>query len=366
MIQSKLLTSLKDWKCGGQLRYCMGVDVGGSGLRVRLSNLANPGEFIDHPHVKVNTAPSFYKCFEELNDHVQSAVPGAECAGSSFAIAGLRKGDSVTIMNWPAPTESRTVKMSCLPKSVAPRNRVVLMNDLEGCAYGVFSSGESGGLKTYFEQICGPANADVVSNGHTAVLAMGSGLGAAVIARDIVTKVPIVVATEMGWSLATGVGKRHEQYKEDRGLLETMSRKAWKGQWAPIYENMASGTGLVNDYDFIRGKSGSSTKALDIVKRAKKGDANAIRAMEMHYLYFTKCAKNLAMSMNCESIVMALSNQVENAWLVRQMKDKIGAELRDLPRTDRMRNVSIFGQVRECNFNIVGTSYMARRVAGKP
>jgi glucokinase len=335
------------------------VDVGGTGVRVRISNVADSRQFIDHPHVKVNSAVQFYELFRQLDASMKDLVAGATCRGSAFALAGLRKGDCVTVMNWPEPNEKRTVDLHQIPVEVCPPHHTVLLNDLEACAYGVVSAGETGEIDQFFEQLCGPAGATVIAKGNTAVMAMGSGLGAALVARDFTGQKPIVLATEFGWCLAALVGPNHKDYAEARGLY-TFGSSAYEGVSGPIYEDMASGHGLVMDYDYLMGKK-CGLSAGEIAEKAKGGDALAKKAMTMHYIYFTKCAKMMAISLKCDSIVMSLSNQVANRWLIEEIKDQMTAELNDTIWKERTSRMSIFSQVKECNFNILGTTYMAHR-----
>ena len=360
MIQSAVLRAMKGWSSRGAPKYCLGVDVGGSGLRIQLSNRNDPAQKLDHPHIRARSATDFYKVFSTLDSEIQKQFPGAKCVGSAFALAGMRKGDTVEVMNWPAG--DRMVHMDKIPAAVNQPGTSVLLNDLESCAYGIVSCKDNGTENEYFEQICGPKGASVVSNGNTAIMAMGSGLGGAFVVRERETRVPLVISAEPGWLLSAHLGPCHEQYAENSGILRLGSMEDTKGRWAPKYEDMASGHGLVMDYEFLLGKKVNLT-GVDIAEKAKAGDATARRAMVMHYIYFTKCAKNWAMPMKCDSIVMALSNQVTNRWLVQQIKEEMEKELHDSTRPEWTKDIAIFAQMKECNFNIVGTTYMAQRVA---
>jgi glucokinase len=263
-------------------------------------------------------------------------------------------------MNWPEPNEARTIDLQQVPREVCPEHHCVLLNDLEACAYGIVSAHETGEISDYFEQICGPEGSHVVSKTNTAVLAMGSGLGAALVTRDF-TGNPVVLATEFGWGLAALVGPDHPNYAEARGLY-TLGSKAYGGTSGPISEDMASGHGLVMDYEYLIGKK-TDLDAGQIVDLAKNGDKLAKEAMVMHYVYFTKCAKVMALATKCSSIVMCLSNQVANRWLVQEAKGKIDEELNDSIWKEKTSAMSIFSQMKECNFNILGTTYMAQRMA---
>jgi hypothetical protein len=58
---------------------------------------------------------------------------------------------------------------------------------------------------------------------------------------------------------------------------------------------------------------------------------------------------------------MSLSNQVANRWLIQEIKDQMAAELNDTVWKERTASMSIFSQMKDCNFNILGTTYMAHR-----
>jgi glucokinase len=274
-------------------------------------------------------------------------------------MAGMRRGNTVEVANW--PDISRTVDFDQIPPDACPAKCSILLNDLEACCHGIVSSHEQGDLERYFEQLCGPSRRNVLSAGHTAVLAVGSGLGAAVIVRGLGR--PIVLPTEMGWCLAAGVGPKHPRHGEVTGLLEFAS-KAYKGLSSPIYEDMASGHGLILDYEFLTGRREADAK--DIVRRTIQGDASCHKAMTMNYRWFTKCAQQLAIGMGCDSILMALADQVANRWFIQKIKGKLQQQLNDGTRPDWTRRMGLFGQIQDCNFNLSGATYIANRVAHEP
>jgi glucokinase len=353
MIRRAVVDTISSWKGAFPLGYCLGVDVGGSGIRLRFSKFSDPFTTIDHPHIPAKSAPELIKVLSSI-----PSVLSVPCRGSAIAIAGLRQGDTVTVMNWPA--SGRVVRFGDIPPALRPPKSSLFLNDLEACAYGILSAHESGTGLDYFDQIGGPPTSKLISpNANTAVLAMGSGLGAAVIVRDF-NRNRVVVPTEMGWCLAGGIGPDHPDSRSE-SLLFTWASKAYGGKFGPIYEDMASGHGLVSVYNFLNNRE-VGRDAGEIAEKAKKGEKTALQAMKLHYEYFTKCARAVAVALKCDSVAMALANQVSNKWLVQQIKEDLDKVLNN----DLNVKVGLFSQIQDYNFNLAGATYMAHRVARSP
>ena len=359
MLKSSLLSQMNSWRLGDAVRFCLGADVGGSGIRFCISNANDKNQKIEPGHVKVKSASEFHKAFDDLNEAIQSVSKGAKCVGSSIACAGLRKEDTVQVMNWQGPAENQTIRISKINHDLFPKGHSLVLNDLEAGAYGVISIGESGLANEYFQKLWGPKGGSLMSKYyHTAVMAMGSGLGSALIIKEPITKANVVMPTESGYLMSAARGVEHPLYSKEIGTLDFISDRYFNGQLYPPYEDLASGHGLVDDYDaLINGKSGFD--AVKIVELAKKGDKNAKLAMKNHYIFFTRLAKQLAYSTNCRSIVMALSNQVANKWLIDEIMPDLEAEFKDTTAWKWIHEVSVYSQVKECNINMVGTTYVA-------
>ena len=354
---------MHSWKTGGQVKFCLGADVGGSGIRFCVSNFNDSKQKIEPGHVKTKNVHEFYKAIDELDAAIQQTVPGAKCLGSSFACAGLRKGDTVQVMNWSGSAADQTIQIPKINKSLFPTKHSVMLNDLEAGAYGIVSLSQSNEADNYFTKLWGPKGGSVVAkNGHTIVLAMGSGLGAALIHQDTWTNTSVVIPTETGFLLASPRGEEHKTYKEDVGNINYVSDHYYKGMHAPCFEDLASGRGLVIDYDYLVGKPTGVT-AVDIVNRAKKGDVKAKMAMKNHYIYFLRAAKQVAYGMFCKSVVMALSNQVANKWLIEEVAKSMESEFKDTTAWKATQEISVYSQTTDVNVNMIGTNYMAHFAA---
>ena len=364
MIREDLLFPLKRWKRGNSVGFCLGVDIGASGIRFQLSNPSDSNQIINHPHIGAHSANEIYKILNKLEKSINSISPQSKCFGSSFAIAGLRIGTTICPNNWPGPDSIRTIKTSLFSKKLYPPGRSILLNDLEAGAYGLYSASKNNKLNDYFELLWGK-NGSLISSTKTAIMAMGCGLGAALLINQKFIKNPVVVSTEAGYLQTSTVLKKHEFFPIESKLVQYVSDYYHNGELVPVYEDFSSGRGLCISYQFFKGTKLNNLNnleipnAAEIADLAKKGDEIAQKAMKHHYLLFTRCAKSLALTFQCESIVMALSNQVRNHWFVNQIKEDMKKEFYDSTRPKWLENTRVFSQKKDLNFNLLGTTYMA-------
>jgi glucokinase len=179
------------------------------------------------------------KFLEESSDH-----PEAAC----FGIAGPVRNGCVETSNLPWTIEqSRLGQQIHIPSTL-------LINDLEATAWGV------GALSS---KDLTPLNKVPYSTGNQAVIAPGTGLGEA----------------GLFWN-----GSRHEIFACEGGhtdfapqgdlqieLLQTLAKRFGHVS----YERILSGPGLVNVYEFLRGK-GAANEPEGFAAQLKQGDAPAI------------------------------------------------------------------------------------------
>jgi hypothetical protein len=165
----------------------------------------------------------------------------------------------------------------------------------------------------------------------------------------------------MGWCLAPGVGPAHPEFDAADGLFE-WSARSYGGRLRAIYEDMTSGYGLVRNYSYLK-KSDQGVEAQQIVTQAIGGDRESREAVALYYRWYTRCAQQLAIGFRCDSVLMALSHQVANRSLIQQIKGELATTLNDHPRPDWTKEIRLFTQVKECNFNLFGAIATAREVA---
>ena len=354
-----------------KIPVCIGCDVGGSGIRVRISSFIDNKKTIDLPHAKAKSTSDLLGILNKIKKATDKTP--IEFKGASMAIAGPIQKDRVILTNWPGPISQRTLKISDLPKEVFPVGKCALLNDLEAGAYGIVAAKEMKILDGYFEQMWthrapkGP----IVSDTRTAVLALGSGLGVGLIVNSPMIDRPLVLPTELGHLQIPIVGKKHQNYKYEKKLFNYISDHYYKGMDTLEYEDIASGRGLALSYQYIYHKNTGKMLPLEtleggeIAAAAKGGDKNAREAMILNIKILLRASKAVATSLSCNSVILALDNQVKNNYIMHENSKELEDEFYQFIRPDWMNGIRVYTQTKVLNFNLLGTDYMAHRFALK-
>jgi glucokinase len=199
---------------------------------------------------------------------------------------------------------------------------------------------------------------------------MGSGYGVAVILKTQLLDEPLVLGTELGHVQIPAVLEKDPQYEDERGLLQYVSNYYYEGVQMPEYEDVASGRGIVVAFKYALTKRGKEIPAEvpnagGIAQLAKAGDEAAREAIFLAHKFFTRSAKSIATSLSCDSILLALDNQVKDLEFVESFVDLLRAEFYTWIRPEWLNGVRVYTQKESLNFNILGTDYMAHRLATK-
>jgi glucokinase len=372
-IAAEQLAPVSTWKRDGPLKVCIGVDIGGSGLRVRVSHFHSPAEFVDLDHIKAASTADSVAVLNELTEKLDALSSGFVCMGAALAVAGPIAGTRVVMTNWPGDEAARTIELSELPQRIVPLAHSVLLNDLEAGAYGVLAASEQGGLEDVFEQLFADVGqkGPIVSDRRTAVCAMGSGYGVAMIVKTPLLDEALVLGTELGHVQIPLACDTDPGYQLEHDLVQHVSNYYYGGSQAPEYEDIASGRGLKLAYQYFALKEKGEKLDVDAIdpgtlaQQAKDGDPVARAAFTWHYKLFLRSAKSIATSLCCDSVVLALDNQVKNAWFVKEIADILKQEFYNFIRPTWITGIRVYAQVKILNFNVLGTDYMARRLAAK-
>ena len=367
------LRPIANWKNGGNVQFCLGCDAGGSGLRIRLSSYLNKDEKIDLPHIKAQSTKDCVRVLDNLYDSIQKVAPGAKCRGAAYAVAGPISNNTVTFTNWPGKKSLRTVSLNQLPEGVAPRGHSLFFNDLEAGAYGVIAAEQQKILNPVFEQLFTDVapKGKLISDSRTAVLAMGSGLGVALIVKTPLLEKPLVLPSELGHLQIPIVCENHKNAAEEKRMIQFVSEHYYNGRQMPEFEDIASGRGLCLVYQYLYDKEHQvkipldEISAGDIAQNAREGDKISREALLRHYTLFVRAAKAVATTLNCDSVLMALDNQVKNVWFVRSAVEDLKDEFYTFIRPDWMKNIRCYTQTKVLNFNLLGMDYMAHQLADK-
>ncbi|OHS96949.1 putative glucokinase 2 [Tritrichomonas foetus] len=367
MIDSSLLAPLSNWE---QHKICVGVDIGGSGLRIRISNVLNENEHVDLPHIRAKSTQDVIDIFENLEKALAGAMGDFESKGAALAVAGPIKNNEAVITNWPGEPSVRTLKIHEFPSKVFPHDRTVLLNDLEAGAYGVVAADEQKIVGKYFEQMFKDKSppGPVVADTRTAVMALGSGLGVAFIHKRKGAETTVLPA-ELGHLQVNAICSQHPDYEIEQKLIQHVSNHYYKGRQCPEYEDFCSGRGIQLNYQFFylqeTGKllDFDEIDAGEVAKKAKEGEKAAKEAMTWCYKLLLREARNLAITFVCDSIVFALDNQVRNKWFVDEIETLLKDEFYDYLRPDWIAETRIYTQTEILNFNVLGVELMSRRMA---
>lgn len=245
------------------------------------------------------------------------------------------------------------------------------MNDLEAGAYGFIAADEQKILEPNFAQLWkekapkGP----IVSDTRTAVMALGTGLGVALIIKNPLRNERLVLPCELGYVQIPTVCRKHPESKDEYELLQHVSNYYHTGKLMPEFEDLSSGRGIKLCYQYFLQKNEKIHKDVDqinagkVASNAQKGDKTSKDALFWCYKLFLRLAKQIGTSLQCDSIIMALDNQVKNASFVSSISDQLKEEFYSFIRPDWMKGIRVYSQIKVLNFNILGCDYVAHQKA---
>lgn len=366
------LNNIAKFTRDGVTEFVLGADVGGSGVRVRICNYIDYEQHACIGHAKAQCTKDILEVFAHLDAEIRKIDPKFVCRGAAIAVAGPIKEGTVVMTNWAGEPSNRTLSLSQLPASLFPRGRSLFLNDLEAGAYGIIAMNKKGEADKYFDQLWtdkGAPKGKLISDDRTCFAAMGSGLGVALIAHNPLLEDAFVFPTECGHLQIASVCDKDPHYKEDSELIQFISDHYYKGVQMPEYEDISSGRGFCLTYQFLKMKESgkkpelSKIDAGEVAQMAQKGDAVAKKAMLYHYKFFMRACKAVATSLSCDSVVLALDNQVKNAWFFNSVAKEMHDEFYDFIRPTWMEGIRVYAQKEILNFNIIGTAFMAHTLA---
>jgi glucokinase len=361
------VSPVQTWTKQDVVKLCVAVDIGGSGLRIRLSNVLVPTEVVDLGHVKAASISEVYSILGSIEQAISAIAPGFQSKGAAIAVAGPITNGEAIVTNWPVDISGRMIRLSDLPQVLFPETAAVLLNAFEAGAYGIFVMGEQHGLDPLFAQLWADVapRGPILSNSRTAVLVMGSGLEVALIVQSPLLKHPLVVPTEFGHQQIPLVMDKNPGKAEEWELTQFISDFYYKGAKTPEYEDILSGRGLRLAYQFFAKKATGeivNSDAAEIAHKAQEGDPVARQALTWHYKLFIRSAKDVAIAFTCDSVVLVLDDQIKNWWFVQQVADMLKDEFYSYTHPDWLNGIRVYVQTQFFNFNILGTDYIAHRL----
>eukprot|EP00698_Gefionella_okellyi_P002930 TRINITY_DN12776_c0_g1_i1.p1 TRINITY_DN12776_c0_g1~~TRINITY_DN12776_c0_g1_i1.p1 ORF type:complete len:509 (+),score=146.84 TRINITY_DN12776_c0_g1_i1:111-1637(+) len=337
----------------------VGVDVGGTNIRVAFSRVDGSDTFVLETFAERDSVEQLLDTLSACGAVVQEL--GVEVGGAAIAVAGPRKGDGMTVTNYQEGHQD--LPRNVLPASLFPFARSAMLNDLEATGYGLVALNQRGAIQTLFKCLDSDATA-ALQPGPALVIAVGTGLGVALI-YPVNNALSTVVPLEGGHSLITQVGPDNEDRAREERLLSHLSRKIWQGKHSIEYEDICSGRGLEAVYEWVildRHNQQQSLRGAEIAKRARAGDEDALEALSLFYRYQMRAATNFGLTLRPTTIVLAGDNQVRNGWLLESQATELRKELVNAPRGQAwLGDVPVLVQTVVRNVNIEGALHIAQQ-----
>lgn len=361
------------------------ADVGGTNTRVSFVpvDLASTHSILFFK-AQAHSVPEVLKLFAETGAKAGKEITGRIVA-AAIAIPGpvTENGNKTTIANFKAEnTEGRTLTTDMLPKSVCPKGRSRLLNDLHACAAGIAALNHIGAFSDAFAKMWGPRGKEFtdeevnIGGGSAIVLAPGTGLGTAVLHFNADTNRYIVIPLEFGHvNVAT--------YKHTC-LMNSWVQHLKRGNHPPEFDDICSGRGLeyiysasqdmalhgVNCAEKKPSASGNSKKisvaAPQISKLAEAGDFDALNAFSVKYGILMNLASQLSMGFIPKTVVIAGDNAVRHSFFLGN--PQVAKQLRDefvshtMERMGFMSRVQMVRQSQEMNLNLIGAAFEASQL----
>jgi len=378
---------------GPNLRLVIGVDIGATNTRVAVSQFGS-SKLHQIYKEKFQSTPLLVTALQQIeNEMLQLLNNNTRVVASCVAGAGpIEEGRLLRVTNF--SPDVRELHRDRLPKHLFPRGgRTLLINDLEATCYGISSINASGTLRKYFERIWSPRNnnntsdhyeeskekdgdsndepalttspstakCDLIS-GHYLVVAVGTGLGAAVLLQQR-------GCNELNWT-AFPTESGHTQiilphpndphYNLETSVTKFISKKVYGNEnYVLEYEDIVSGRGLVSVYEAVNSKH-ETRSAEDIVKGALKNEEECITSVEIHYRYLMRLLKNLCITFQVKGVFLAGDNQVTNNDVFQFLLNRLQSEFLYVPKREWVDHVELYVQKKTFNINLHGAVQYAK------
>ena len=367
MLSKNLLNPILSWPRDAKIPICVACDVGGTGTNVRLSSFYDETKFIDLPKFKAQRSSDLINGLHYISKVLKETVPNSFCRGSALSVAGPINENTVVLPNWPGQYSHRTISLSELPKDLFPVENSKFLNDTEATAYGILAVNSKYQLDDYFEKLF-PENSPAggpVNDRRTAIIYVGAGLGCSLIVKTPLFKRKIVVPTELGHLELPIVGHKNPDYNFEKDIVQYISNQHYDGELAIEFEDIVSGKGLCNVFQYFMNKSTgkkiplSELEGGEIAKLASDKHPIAYKSLVLFNQMAIRSAKTISTTMNCDSVILTSNNQVANHYIIKENYEKMKNEFYSFIRPDWMKTITIFTQIKNMNFSLFGTSSIA-------
>jgi len=265
----------------------------------------------------------------------------------------------VTITNY--DPNDRDIQMSELDPFAFPPAHSIFINDLEGTCGGIQALNEKDKLCKYYTSLWNPTSPNPVIPGHKSslVLAMGTGLGTALIVTDFTRKSHYILPMEAGHIYVTPLGNGHEHHNRDNELVAFVSEMLYQNQHSIEFEDICSGRGISYVYKWL---TGESLETSAIVRKAhSENDEKSLLSLKYVYRTLMRDAQNLCVLSQAKSVFLSGDNQVSNLRFVESVKEDLRAEFLNHVKREWLEEIDVWTQTEEANFNLFGAFYLIKK-----
>jgi len=284
--------------------------------------------------------------------------------GTCIGIAGpIHDRTKATITNY--VPEDRDIDINLLESPLFPHHATIFINDLEACCGGIMALNQDNKLNKYFLPLWNPSsNVAVIPPKKTSlVLAMGTGLGTALIVTDFERKSHYILPMEAGHIYVTELGKSHHHSAKDKELVEFVSHLLYKNDHTIEFEDLCSGRGVGYIYKYL---TNEDLETGEIAKKAfHDKDEKALDAFRFVYRFLLRDAQNLCVLSQSKSVFLAGDNQVQNNDFVMSIKDILRQEFVNHVKASWLEDVDVWSQSVSANFNLYGAFHLVKKFLKK-
>lgn len=360
---------IRDWVKAAKdtkeaLAIYVGVDIGGTNTRIAVSS-GKKGEVIRVCKFRAGTVVEVEKGLARIAELLSPQLQGESVSGAALGVAGRvfadRRGAEIT--NFGDTATGQEIHVRDLPAVLCPHDRTIFLNDLQCACYGMRALDAAGQLGDLFAPLW-PADAPEASlePHHYIVMAMGTGLGNAFLLSNPNGDGFTVMPLEAGHAIASTVGAAHPDYADDQAMIAYLSKKLYNSKTGIEYEDVCSGRGLENVYDYLASLDDSrpAASAPEIAKLVEEGDKVARKALLIHYKWFARCTRMLAMISQARGVFWAGNNQFNNADFVREHLDELRGEILNSTKPAWFESLKVYTQKQLLNINLWGCLFVAQ------
>lgn len=356
------VSALAQWTQEELHNICLTIWVDAGFVQIALCPMRDQKKAIYIPAIPVSKAQDVHDSYEKLRTAL--AKYHSQVVFSTMSFAGPISQDHVVITNWNCEARERVIHFSSLPFDLFPLDRRKFMNDLEAASYGILAKHLTDSLSEIFlplwDEKCGAISLD----GNSVVIFIGDGMGVSYISRSDSKEHNCVVSSEAGHSQGYLCSESDPFFETEYEFCRFLSRKLHGGSHMPEWEESCSIHGLELIYRFLKHRANVKLerwpKIDEIRAMASSGDADALLAYRIHYRMLIRAAQQMALGIQCQRVFFISEHHVKNMEVVKSFADELKAVFEDHPRSEWLKKITVYTQVKQSQVGLSGGLFLSR------